>query len=117
MVVLLIPGTEEDNDSQRPAYHYTLAVYEGKDDTENIKVNFGYLAEQMVSVMSEGLTFGNLHLDVDIFMPCDMKAHWAIFACGGIHDKDEQFCHCCCEKQPDRQLIYQWHTLPGPGHG
>eukprot|EP00961_Rhodomonas_salina_P129297 1741712-Rhodomonas_salina.1 len=90
MVVLLIPGTEEDNDSQHPAYHYTLAVYEGKDDTENIKANFGYLAEQMVNVMLEGLTFGNLHLDVDIFMPCNMKAHWAILACCRIHDKGEQ---------------------------
>eukprot|EP00961_Rhodomonas_salina_P092784 1248685-Rhodomonas_salina.1 len=50
-------------------------------------------------------------------MPCDMKAHWAVYACGGIHDKEEKFCHCCHERQQDRQRIYQFHVLPGPSDG
>eukprot|EP00961_Rhodomonas_salina_P212488 2869868-Rhodomonas_salina.1 len=66
MVVILIPGSELDDDSQRPQYHYTLAVYEGKDDTANILQNFGYLADQMVEVLRDGLKFGDLQLNIKI---------------------------------------------------
>eukprot|EP00961_Rhodomonas_salina_P158513 2133606-Rhodomonas_salina.2 len=86
---------------QSPSYHYTVAVYEGKDYHAGLSRHFGHLAREKHKLRLVCLFHWAHHIVPEFIMPADMANHWGIFGCGGVHNSKKQCCHHCNMKTAD----------------
>jgi len=108
---VLMPEDGSHGEWQSPQYHYTLAVYLGKDDAEGLRRNFGALFEEAKRLERDGFVEGAYTVKPNFVWPADMATHWAMYNCGGVHDKEGMPCHRCTCKMDERQCIFEWYDL------
>jgi hypothetical protein len=99
-----------DDRYQSPFFTYLLSEYKGADERaffernfQDLKANLEYLDRNTVPIKI-GDTMHKARIKV--LLPADMKAHWAWFGTGGMHDK-EGFCHRCHTRKEDRQIVFE----------
>eukprot|EP00961_Rhodomonas_salina_P190257 2567042-Rhodomonas_salina.1 len=74
MAVFLPPDPAiVDKTCQRPQYHHTIAVYEGKDNASGLRAHFGVMARELKMLMRRGFFWEWRHIRVHIILPADMS--------------------------------------------
>jgi hypothetical protein len=109
-VVFTITQDGFDERYQSPFFTYLISEYKGPDERkffdrnlQDLKANLEYLDKNTIPVKI-GDKVANAR--VTVLLPADMKAHWAWFRTGGMHDKGG-FCHRCHADKADRQTVFE----------
>lgn len=92
---------------QKPAWIYTLCEVQGHDSADNMRKNimpFWHEVQQLldgrkVTAFSNGQTYD---FQIIVRLPADMKAHWALFGCGG---RRPNICHRCLVTYEELEIV------------
>lgn len=57
---------------------YPLALFEGKEDLENMKIACSSLIEEISQLTEFGFDNGSINVRIEFFLACDMKSFWCI---------------------------------------
>lgn len=111
MLVVKQEGLEEF--WQKPDWIYTVCKVRGSDSAENMKANLQPFWEEVNLLMSgkkitaycEGSEY---QFDIIVRLPADMKAHWALFGCGGTRP---HVCHRCLVTYEELEIIMENYII------
>lgn len=98
---------------QKPLSIYTICEVQGHDSAENMRRNimpFWDEVQQLidgkkVTVFSKGQSYD---FQIVVRLPADMKAHWALFGCGG---RRPNICHRCHVTYDELEIVLVNHMI------
>jgi hypothetical protein len=107
MVVVKQEGLEEY--WQKPDWIYTVCEVHGHDSAQNMRANLLPYWEEVnnlingkkVTAYCDGIQYD---FSIIVRLPADMKAHWALFGCGGVRPN---VCHRCMVTYDDLEHIFE----------
>jgi hypothetical protein len=111
MLVIKQSGLEEY--WQKPGWIYTVCEVQGHDSADNMRKNimpFWNEVQQLidgkrVTAFSNGQ---NYDFQVIVRLPADMKAHWALFGCGG---RRPNICHRCMVTYEELEIVLSNYVI------
>jgi hypothetical protein len=111
MIVVKQAGFEEF--WQKPDWIYTTCEVEGHDSASNMRENImpfwkevqRLIDGEKVIAYKDGQEYP---FSIVVQLPADMKAHWALFGCGG---RRPNVCHRCMVSYEELEYILGTHTI------
>lgn len=89
-------------------YQYTLALYNGKEDYDELKACFGQKFEEIDQLKTTGITIDGEHFDIEWFCCSDWKFLALVYGLNGASSKFFCIWCYCCKEQINNLDIDEW---------